>query len=231
MALKAANVDKVEQKTRVTIALDKTNEQILALDQDDKVELVFDFMSFRKLPEEVVTKLKVVNQRSYWIAEAKAEEYANNVLKTPRIFSNPLGNTSDAYVHQLYIRPRPGFHQYWAAPGADFDRCMMSGNYHQVRKQKVDVNGNSVEKDVAPGEETGEVLKRIDAEGKVEAIALECREEHYLEYLQWMDQQSTMKYRSIKDDFMTNVENLNRDAKSRSSRITPMDLDEEGRPK
>ena len=224
MARREVNVGQAERKEVIYATVDKTDEQILALIQDDGVELDFDYRSFRKLPESIVGKFDMETLKRYWIAESKAKDYAERAAGEVKIIENPLGSSQSAFEHRLRIRTRKGWHGYWANPGADFDRCMASGMYKQVRRPTEEQEKKGFE----VGEENGEVVKRLNAEGKVEAIALECREEHYQQYLQWMDQQSSLRYGAIKENYMTNVDGINRDIKDRSARIRPLDLNEGG---
>lgn len=224
MAKIAVSVEKMEQKQKITIGIDKSNEQILALESDERLELEWDPRDFRPLPEEVTRSFRRENLKKYWVAEAQANEMKREAHKGFEIIDNPLGNSLSAYEYRQHIRARKGWHGYWANPGADFDRCMATGNYVQVRKP----TDEQERKGYVPGEENGEVIKRLNAEMKVEAIALECREEHYQQYLQWMDQQSSMRYGEIKSNYFEKIDDLNKDIKVRGGRIIPQDLNEEG---
>lgn len=226
MAKVAANVETVEQKQKVTIGLDKSNEQILALEADGKFELVWDPREFRSLPEEVTRSFGRETLKKYWFAEAAAAELEREAREQKgfQIIENPLGNSRGSYEFRMYIRPRTGWHGYWANPGADFDRCMGSGKYVQVRKPTEAQEKAGYE----PGTESGEVIKRLTADGKIEAIALECRQEDYEQYLKWMDQQSSMKYSGVKEGYYEGIENINRGITARGGRIIPQDLNEQG---
>lgn len=220
MALKEADVVTMEQKKTIIVGLDKTWEQILALDKEKDVEIVFDTSNFKELEPDQVKWLSMATLKAYWIAEAKAAEIKERGLKVV-IIENPLGNSSDAHSFRLKTRERRGWHTYWAKPGADFERCMASGSYKQIRKQK-----EGAEKQEA-GYEEGDVLKILDSEGKVELVALKCREEDYQQYLQWMDQQSSLKYGAVKNEFAEKTDALNRGL-SRGSRIIPGETDQDG---
>ena len=221
--VEAGSVGAVEQKQRVIIGLDNTNEQILALDQDAGIEIEFDVVRFRKLSDDVVDKLKRESKRKYWVAEAKHQEM-QAAPKGVVVIDNPLGNSSDAYSARLKVRERTGYHTYWAAPGADFERCMASGMYTQVREPTEDER----KKGVKPGYESGEVKKIMTSEGKVELIALECPIEAYEQYLQWMSQQSSLRYGAIKADYYEKTEEINRGIGGRNARIIPGEVSEDG---
>lgn len=214
MAIKNVNV--AEQKSAITIRLDNTVEQIIAFNQDETVELFWDYKSFRKLSDEVLKQLSMENLKRYFTAQQKAEDYAKSVVVE---ITNPLGGAGNAYDHRMNIRKRPGYHGYWANPGADFERCMASGAYTQVRKP----TDKQEKEGYQPGEESGEVLKRMTAEGKVEAIALECTQEAYEQYLEWMSQESAKRFTQMKQNFFQNTEDLNRGARHRDERIIPID--------
>jgi len=224
MAKEVVGATSVEQKQRIIVGIDKSNEQILALDQDAGFELEFDFGNFRKLPDNVVDQLKRETKRKYWIAESKAEELKFKP-KGLEIIENPLGNASDAYTARLKVRERTGYHTYWAAPGADFERCMASGMYTQVREPTEEQRKKGCE----PGTESGEVKKIMTAEGKVELIALECPKDAYEKYLAWMDQQSSMRYGEIRTQYAQATDEINRNIGGRGARIVPGEVDEDGR--
>ena len=220
--VKKEDVKKVEQKQRIIVSLDKSNEQILALESDPGIELDWDHRSFKKLPDEVTGRFKQETLKRYWIAEAKAEEYAREAVQKIQLAVNPLGNSMDSPNFKLKTRERKGWHTYWASPGADFERCMGCGKYKQIRKptEAQEKSGFEV------GEESGEVIKLLTEDLKVELIALECREEHFQEYLRWMDETSSRKYGAIKTDYMEKVEDINRGVTRRGARLEPMDLAE-----
>jgi hypothetical protein len=211
----------VEQVQRVTVGIDRNNEQVLQLNMDNGVELVWEPGNFRKLPESVVNALGKENLKRYLKAEVLAEEASRKAAKRVQVVGNPLmRNPLSGYSeYREEIRARRGWHQCWANPGRDFDE-KMRGPYKQVRKPT-----DAQEKEgFEPGEENGEVLKRMDGEGKVEAIALECPQHLFEQYLQWMSDKSSLKRTEIKNDFFGKVEGINRDL-PRDKRIMPMDDD------
>lgn len=225
MALVDVNAGKVEQKQKVTISLDKTWEQILALDKDKGIEVAFDYRSFKKLTTEQQKQLSMETLKAYWIAEEKNREYAEEAKDRVTLIENPLGMGNSTISYREYIRPRRGYHQYWANPGADFEAKMASGAYRQVREPTEE----QTKKGYEPGAENGEVKKRLNGEGKVEAIALECTEDAYQQYLLWMDQQSSLRYGAIKTEYYSKTDDINRGISRRGARITPMDVTEEAR--
>lgn len=135
-------------------------------------------------------------------------------------FVNRLGSATSAYAARLHIRPRTGWHQYWATPGEDYERCINSGTYTQVREP-----GKPGEK---PGYESGEVKKILNAEGKIELIALECPLDAYEEYLNWMSQESSRKYMAVKGNFAQAVDDLNRAAGGHGREMTAGEIDKNG---
>lgn len=206
-------VDKTNLLQTVTISVDKSNEEILQLNMDSGMELSWTGDSFRKLPEEVTGKLTTSNLKSYLKAEIAAEGKAKAATKV-QVLANPFNPVKGNAEAREYIRPRKGWHQSWKNPGRDFDEAML-GPYKQVRKQ---AEGEKKE----PGYETGEVFKRLDGEGKVEAIAVECREEDYKAYLEWMSQESSRRFTGVKSSFFEKTEAINRGL-GRGERITPFD--------
>jgi len=155
--------------------------------------------------------------------EIKAEAIPNATVKKVE-FVNKLGNVPDTYTARLKIRPRRGWHQYWAAPGEDYERCMASGAYTQVRMPTDEQKRNGYE----PGEENGEVLKIVNTEGKIELVALECRMEDYEEYLHWMEQESTRRYMAIKEDYYNSIESLNSKSGSRGKHLIAGEMNKNG---
>ena len=214
---------KVEHKQIITIGIDKTEEQILAFNADPGIEMHWDAGDFKKLSDTAVKQLRDDNKKRYWLAEARAEE-AQKAVKGIEIIANPLGNTSDMYIARMKVRPRRGWHTYWAAPGPDYDRCMSSGSYRPIREPTEEQKKKGFE----PGEENGEIKKIMNADGKVELIALECREEDYKQYLKWMDQQSSLRYGAIEANYYAATEEINRQIKTKGARIIAGRSDEEG---
>lgn len=213
---------KLEQAQKVTVGVDRNNEQILQLNQDQGVELVWVEGNFRRLPSEIVDKLTVKNLKNYLKTENAADAAAERAkISTVRV-GNPLQNPIGGYSEfRERIRPRKGWHQCWANPGRDFTE-KMQGPYKQVRERTKEDEKNDVE----PGYENGEVLKRLDGDGKVEAIALECPQELFEQYLQWMSDKSSLAKKQVKSDFFGKVENINREL-PRDKRIHAMDDDGE----
>jgi hypothetical protein len=203
-----------EQKQKVLVSLDNTNDMVLQMNMDGSIALDWDYLAFRKLPVAVVEKLRPDNMRTYLVAETKAAERAAHTIKVVRNPLSPLTGYSEAREH---VRARRGWHQAWANPGRDFD-AKMRGPYQQVR-QPTEVQKNT---GYEPGEESGEILKRFDGENKVEAIAVECPEELYREYLQWVSDQSGVRRTGVKQDFFSAMENINREL-PRDARIKPID--------
>lgn len=196
----------VEQRQKVTVGVDRNNEQVLQLNIDTGVQLVWDPKDFRKLPNAVVDQLSRENLKAYLKAEGAAEALKPQgkveVMRNP-LLSNPLSGYAES---REFIRARRGWHQYWANPGRDFDE-RMRGPYRQVRVPTDEQKKAGYE----PGEENGEVLKRLDGEGKVEAIALECPQDQYEAYLQWMADASGLAKTTVKRNFAKRVEEINRD--------------------
>jgi hypothetical protein len=218
-AVKENRSAKVEQVQEVLVTVDRSDEQILQFNVDRGVRLVWDVGSFRKLPEAVVDQLTVENMKAYVRAEALAE--AKKPVKV-EVMRNPLQNPLTGYAEtREKIRERKGWHQTWANPGRDFD-AKMAGPYKQVREPTEEQK----RKGYQPGEENGEVLKRITADGKVEAIALECEEHLFKAYLKWMADASSQRKTGIKQDFFTSVETLNKGL-HRSQRVLAEDLEGE----
>ena len=139
-------------------------------------------------------------------------------------YVNRLGNVSSAYAARLALRARTGWHQYWASPGEDYERCMSSGVYTQVREP----TEQQVRDGYEPGTESGEVKKILTSEGKIELIALECPLDAYTEYLNWMSQESTRKYMAVKENFHHSIDDLNNQFGGRGREITAGEVDNNG---
>lgn len=223
MAKKVVDVEKMEQDGEVIVGIDNNYEEILAFDKKG-MDISFDVERFIELDDEQVSAFSPRTQKAYWKAQGRKEAVKPVKREGIEIVENPLGNSSSAYAHRLKIRQRTGWHTYWAKPGADYERCMASGAYTQVRKP----SDKQLNEGYEPGYEDGEVLKIMDSEGKVELIALECREEAYQQYLKWMSQQSAMRYGAIKTDYAKATEDINRSAPRGSGKIIPGEVGEDG---
>lgn len=212
------SVHKVEKPRLVTVSVDMGKEEVLRLNQDPAVKLVWDPFAFKELPDDVVRGLTARNMEAYFKAKleaaARAKE-AEAAMKGELEVMSPLEMRAQ---HRLKIRPRRGWHQAWKAPGADFDAAM-AGPYKQVRKPGKDQEEGKVE----PGEESGEVLKLYDGEGKVTLIAVECKQELYEQHLEAMARKSARMITGVKDDFYQATEEINRAQTSKGARIIPMD--------
>jgi hypothetical protein len=179
---------------------DTSDEKVLQLNVDSNVILIWSEDSFRELPESVELQLKPQNMRNYLKVKMIIEARVKNV-EEKAIVSNDddLDDMEFMADYRLRTRERRGWHTYWAAPGPDFDRCIASGHYKQIRKQ---LEGEDRE----PGYENGEVLKLLDGEGKVELIALECPMEYYQKRIQRMATKSQERYAANKEAFASVVE-------------------------
>jgi hypothetical protein len=215
--MKDNGVRKAASKQKITITVDRTNEQVLVFNQDKDIELVWVEDSFRELPEEVERQLRHDNLKRYLIVQTLVSEKAKRAVSEPKIESmiDPLGMNSD---FRLRIRSRRGWHQCWKTPGNEFDAAMQ-GPYKQVRKQAemkgkdgkavLDKWGQPKLEEKEAGEENGEVLKLIGEDGKVELIATECPQELFGKHVEWMAEKSRAMYDSNKDKFRESVETLN----------------------
>lgn len=178
-----------------------------------------------------------VKKTSQGIDNMKGSGIMSNEKKTVRIedipnatqtkieYVNRLGNVPSAYEARLKLRARQGWHQYWAAPGADYERCMASGMYAHVREPSDEQRKTGKWE---PGEEAGEVIKIVNNEGKVELIALECPMDAYVEYLHWMEQESTRRYTAIKEQYYNAIEGLNSAVGGRGRQFIAGEVNDEG---
>ena len=218
---KENGVAEVEKVQIVNVNFDKSDEAVLQLNLDKGFVLEWSHESFRKLPEKVWKQLKPENMRNYLKAEGIFEAvYRVNNAERVEVVDNPFNPIEGNADYRLKIRERKGWHGAWKAPGIELDSALL-GPYVQVRKPK---EGTKEQ----PGEETGEVLKILDSEGKVEAVAVECREDAIKKYKEWMSQQSRKRYDGIKSEFAAGVSSINRGLSKSEGRITP--LDENGKP-
>jgi len=211
-AMQESGVGNAETRQKVTIGFDRTNEEILQFNMDSALEMVWDSGDFRELPQNVERSLTFDNLRNYLKTQFKVAEEAKKAGRATRVepLINPLGMNSD---FRLRIRARRGWHQCWKTPGMELDAAL-AGPYKQVRKLKEtgkkDRNGDPVLENAEPGYESGEVLKLQDENNKVELVAVECPQEQYEAFLEWMAAKSRGMYSANEDRFEENVEQLNK---------------------
>ena len=201
---KSVKVD--EQVQVVKVNIDMTEERLLQFNQDDKVRLEWDEAEFRELGEVIERQLSYDNLKSYLIVKQNVARKAKVAVETITGFEPAKLQLQDWATYRLKIRERKGWHPYWASPGADFDMRMALGFYKQVRKHNVDGQDKDLEPTVAPGQETGEVLKLLDGENKVELIAMECPEEFYQEVVRDMSSQSVARFKNQNESFASTIE-------------------------
>jgi hypothetical protein len=194
------------QVQSVQVTIDMTEERLLQFNQDEKVRLVWDEDGFRELGEVIERQLSYDNLKSYLIVKQKVEAKAKKAVETITGFEPAKLQLQDWATYRLKIRERKGWHPYWASPGADFDMRMALGVYKQVRKHKVDGQDKDLEPDVKAGEETGEVLKLLDGDNKVELVAMECRQEFYEEVVSDMSKQSVARFTNQNESFASTIE-------------------------
>lgn len=181
------------------VSRDISNEKVLQLNIDEKVVMEWDVESFRELPEDVELQLRPKNLKNYLTVKIRIGERVKEVEEKIAVDDDDLDDMDFMADYRLRTRQRRGWHTYWAAPGPDFDRCVASGYYKQIRKQLED-------EDREPGYENGEVLKILDGDGKVELIAMECPVEYYEKRIQRMATKSKERYAANKEAFATVVE-------------------------
>jgi hypothetical protein len=218
--IQAAKVDKVEQPQNVIVGVDRSYEQVLQLNADPSVVLEWQPMegAFKRLPAYVVEKLTPGNMRNYLVAETKFDAVMSKVVK---VVTNPFNPLMSDSAFREKIRARKGWHQCWAGPGGDAE-TKLAGPYKQVRKP----TEAQEKKGYEPGEEEGEILKRNDGMGNLEAIAVEVPEHLFKEYLEWMSVKSRGKKTEMKEQYFGKVEDINRDL-PRDKRIVPIDDEKE----
>ena len=213
---KKTGVDEMEQKQRKVVRIAVTDQQILQFNMMDDVEMHWEGDAFRKIPEAVQNQLKPENLRRYLRADLEAEKKAEKFLGKVQAKNpfNPLQGEAEA---REYVRPRKGWHQAWKNPGREYDTAVL-GPYKPVR----DPTKEQKDKGYEAGDESGEVVKRLDADGKVEAIAVECPQEIFEEYLNWMNEESTRRYAGITEEYLVKIEDINRNTKRSDARIIPI---------
>jgi hypothetical protein len=219
MGKNGENVLEVALPQKVTIGIDRSYEQVLQLNSDPSIEMVWvpKEQEFKRLPPHVVEKLTPGNMRNYLIAETKFDAAVSTRVKVVVNPFNPLLGNSN---YREKIRARKGWHQSWAGPGGDVE-TKLSGPYKNVRKP----TEAQEKKGYEPGEEEGEILKRNDGMGNVEAYAVECPEHLFQQYLEWMSAKSQASRTALKEQYASEVEDINRDL-PKDKRIVPMDGDE-----
>lgn len=206
----------MEQVRYETITVDTEVAQLLKLNATPGVKLVWDPFSFKELDADVLKQLNPEAMEAYFKAKADVDKRAK--MAQASVLSEIVSPLESRAGYRLKVRPRRGWHQCWKAPGQDFD-VAMAGPYKQVRKPTKEQE----EKGYEPGEESGEVLKILDGEGKVELIAVECQEHFYKQHLEAMSQKSTRMYTATKERFFEGVEDINRTISDKSARMKPVD--------
>ena len=229
-----SGVIKAEKKQIVQVSRDRTNQEVLQFNMDSGIQLAWDPEDFRELPPEVERQLEFDNLKSYLKAQFIAREKAKVAAATKVEISNPLNPLGMNSEFRLKIRERKGWHQCWKTPGNELDAAL-AGPYRQVRNQALlkDKEGKQVYdkhhqmryEDKEPGYENGDVLKLMDENGKVELVAVECPQELFEQYLEYMAEKSRMMYGANKDKFVENVEELNRGLK-KDNRMQVLDGDQ-----
>lgn len=212
------SVGKRAKPTTVMVRLDMEIMEVLRLNQDENVKLVWDPSAFKRLEDEEVRQLTPGNMEAYFKAKIRADEEAAELEKQARLDMDVMSPLEMRSSYRLKIRPRSGWHQAWKAPGPDFDAAM-AGPYKQVRKPTAQQEKDGYE----PGEESGEVLKLLDGEGKVELIAVECRQDLFERHLEAMARKSSQQFAGVKDNFYRAIEEINQKQTNRRARIIPQD--------
>lgn len=210
------SVDGLEQVQKKVVGIEVSDQDVLQFNMMEDVELHWEGNTFRKLHEKVQAQLRPDNLKRYLradlAAEQRAEEFSRKV--TSRNPFNPVVGEAEA---REYIRPRRGWHQAWKNPGREYDAAVL-GPYKPVREPTPEQKKSGYE----AGDESGEVYKRLDADGKVEAIAVECPQELYEEYLKWMCEESTRRYGGITEDYLVKIEEINKQTNRSDARIIPI---------
>jgi len=219
--VKENGAGKVEQGQVVAVDVDKSDSEILQLNLDKKVQLVWGAGQFRKLDEAVWKQLSPDNMKEYLKAEAVFDMEQKAIASTKvEVLTDPFDPVEGDSNFRLKIRPRKGWHQCWKSPGMEFEAAM-SGPYKQVRKPTEQQKKEKFE----PGYEDGEVLKIIDGKGDVELIAVECPEELFEKHKEYISQKSVRRFQKITEDYATGIEGINREMKRKDGRIVPLDGD------
>jgi hypothetical protein len=208
------SLEKVEQVQKVHIGVDKSVPVVLSLNQDKGMDLVWDANDFKKLPMNAVEQLRLDNLRRYITAEVQYDAAVKARAAQPKILRNPLNPMASYASKREFIRARTGWHQCWAAPGRDFE-AKVSGPYKQIRKPTAEQEKVGFK----PGEEEGEILKRYDSEGKVEAIAVELPQQVYEDWLEYCSAASGVKKQEVRASFMNEIEDINRTIRSPGQRL------------
>lgn len=216
VAERESGVVRAEHKAPKLVGIEVTDQQVLQFNMMDDVELIWEGDAFRKLSDEVQNQLKPENLKRYLRADLAAEERAEAFLRKTKV-RNPFNPLQGEAETREFIRARPGWHQCWKNPGREYDTAML-GPYKPVRMKSKEQEASGC----VSGDEKGEVLKRMDAENKVEAIACECPQELFEEYLSWMDAESTRRYQGLTEDFRGSIEEINRKTSRSDARIIPI---------
>jgi hypothetical protein len=224
MATKNTSATAPEQIQIAVVSVDKSDREILQLNTDPGFQMEWDPDDFRPLPEEIWTQLTPKNIASYSRAKALFDNARlQKRSKNNRVLVNPMNPIEGDSEARLRIRKRPGWHQCWKNPGREYEAAI-AGRYVPVKKL-----GEKQDKaSVKPGNEDGEILKLFTSDGAVEQIAVECPEEVYQEYLQYMSEASLARTGSVPEEFAGGIEQINRTIGKPNTRIEA--LDGQGRP-
>lgn len=208
---------KVEQRSTKLISIADTNELVLQYNGMEELDLEWDRGAFRVLPVNVQEKLRPDNLRRYVMAEIRAQEEAKKASKVT-VTANPMNPIQGAADYAEYIRPRRGWHQAWKNEGREYEAAIL-GPYRPVREP---TDAQKKEGKYEPGEENGEIKKRKDSEGKVEAIAVECPQEIFEQYLNYMSESSSSRFTQIEETYASELEQINRNVGHKDARVIPM---------
>lgn len=206
----------------ITITIDHTDDDILRYNLDEGYTLSWVYNNMRELSDTVVDQLRRVNLMAYveamtlrksWASE-KAAQAAHDSISV----MNPLGTDLS---RRLALRPRRGYHQVWRRPGSDYDSAVRYGPYTPIRSSGTDAKGKKLEE--APGCETGEIIKLLDSDGKVELIACECPQDLYESYLKWVSAESRKRYVANKQTVFSEAERANIISRRPEARVKVID--------
>lgn len=210
---------KMEQPQIVAVSVDRSDSEILQLNLDKKVQLVWSVERFRKLDEAVWKQLSPDNMKEYLKAEAVFDMEQKAIASTKvEILTDPFDPVEGDSNFRLKIRARKGWHQCWKSPGMEFEAAM-AGPYKQVRKPTEQQKKDGYE----VGYESGEVQKIVDGKNDVELIAVECPEELFEKHKEYISQKSVRRFQKITEDYASGIEDINRGMKRKDGRIVPLD--------
>lgn len=215
-------------------------EEIVRMDSMPGTRLEFDYVYFRKLPDDFVATLKAQNQKAYWLAFAEYSDRTRRsniaqheigvdpltkILDRPRGRNNPLVRDAD-HVQKIIGKD---WYVTWRIQGGEGDLTGAQEAGFKLIRRPVD---KDEEKAKSPLEWTGEIWKIPDgtadpSSGEAIYNVMVCiRRRIWDDNLKAMSMASHNAYSQNKKQFFEGAENISRDMLGGKEKVILQDLDE-----